>query len=568
MTNAGQPPPAAEPPAAQSRTSEQYTKSLHQACTESLQTDLFSRIHYQFLSHYLKSTSRYGPPTHGPDRRASVPASQTHVDRFTYVVVHTISNGTIKRHDFDHKLGLDEFWAFPEAEPNTDQVIFVRGSLSPAWLELLGAKYKVDPEFFRRHLQYLSQSDYSDLPPLPSASTNSIFLPVTSLYTRSLALSEDQVRRQRNEDNDIARNNQQAIRQKATCGESVIRNVSTLSDRLLSIEHDISIYIRERKNGSRLAIVFLDNGLNLNRSDGPPCFSRHNSQIKNHTVHEISLNPILIPRPNTVHISVEHPKVPEHDRGHANHVGSFCNVMSLLPFHFGMSLNQKTLSHTPRPEITVLLMEVFQLVASSECQFLNRVYGVAKEQRGHSGDERRMEPALNTLVYIKTLLDEHRPRLQQTMTFLSCREISGSDPVSSTRVPCTTGTSQCVPQGELSSIYADFEDLLSRNKSLGDFCVESMDLIMNTALLKESRKAFENADDQKRLMILAYFFLPLSLVSSIFGMNVKEFGTGSQHIWLPVVVLVPIILFALTLSHPHYFKPLTLMLTKPWRPKT
>lgn len=252
---------------AQCRTPEQYMKSLQQACAESQQSELFSRVQYQFLVDYLKSTSRHEIPTApgGLGRRVGrrVPPPTRPEDRFTFVIVHTIANGTIKRQDFDYRLGLDEFWAVPEAEPGTDQVIFVRGSLSPAWIEMLGSRYKIDPEFFRRHLQYLSRHDYSDLLPLPSASTSMLFLPVASLYTRSLALSQDQVAKRRKEDDNVVRSNHQVIQQKASCGESVVRKLSTLSDRLLSVEHDISIYTRERKSGGRFGMLHLTVNLHL-----------------------------------------------------------------------------------------------------------------------------------------------------------------------------------------------------------------------------------------------------------------------------------------------------------------
>jgi len=77
---------------------------------------------------------------------------------------------------------------------------------------------------------------------------------------------------------------------------------------------------------------------------------------------------------------------------------------------------------------------------------------------------------------------------------------------------------------------------------------------MNSAMLKESQKAIERADDQRRLTVLAYFLLPLSIVTSAFGMNVKELGTGSQHIWLPFVVLVPVGVLSWILFDPGRFE--------------
>ena len=232
---------------APSRTPEQYASSLRQAYSQSLQTELFSRVHYQSLSNYLASAFQ--------DQWAYATESATPNIanfRFTHVVVHTIANGATRRDCFDHKLGLEHFSTFPEPGAGTDQIILLRGSPSPAWINLLGAKYKVEPEFFRRHLRYLPGRDHSDLPTLPSATANTLSLSVASLYTRSLALSREEVQRIRNDDYETARRNTQAISAHNACGETIVRKFSTLNDRLLSMEHDISIYIRERKNDSCL----------------------------------------------------------------------------------------------------------------------------------------------------------------------------------------------------------------------------------------------------------------------------------------------------------------------------
>ena len=52
----------------------------------------------------------------------------------------------------------------------------------------------------------------------------------------------------------------------------------------------------------------------------------------------------------------------------------------------------------------------------------------------------------------------------------------------------------------------------------------------------ESRKSIELADSVKRLTQIALIFVPLNLVTSLFGMNFVEFGTGKLHIWIFFVV--------------------------------
>lgn len=50
-----------------------------------------------------------------------------------------------------------------------------------------------------------------------------------------------------------------------------------------------------------------------------------------------------------------------------------------------------------------------------------------------------------------------------------------------------------------------------------------MDFILNDVNLRDARKQMGQAREVERLTLLAYFFLSLSFVSSVFGMNFVEF---------------------------------------------
>ena len=272
----------------------------------------------------------------------------------------------------------------------------------------------------------------------------------------------------------------------------------------------------------------------MNRDDGPPCFSRQDSMIPKAPITSILPTPVIVPRPPTVNINVAHPEVPMLEDPAPR--TSICHVASLLPFYFGMSLNAP-----PAPtDVFGLMCEIFRLVASSECQFLNRLHCLVQDQQLAPADGEAMDLALSTLRYIKALLEDHKERLKQNIVFFNTRCSSdfgaGGPPVAGS----STKTQQTQAPDELPSILADFKELLARAKNLTAVCTETMGLIVNGAMLRESQRAIQRADDQKRLTVLAYLFLPLSLVSSLFGMNVKELGTGSQHMWLPFAVLVPI----------------------------
>lgn len=241
MSQTGQSPPGApaslpEPPERVPK-QQTYCTILDQLSKTGAQPQLYSKVQYQLLSSFLQRT----PP------RAS-----DH-ETFIHVVVHTFANDVVTtRQDFDLKDGLRLFKDSPKPEADATQVVFVRGSLSPAWIEALGIRYKIDPEFFRRHLRYLAGRDFSDLPSLPSASTEMLSLRLPTLYTRSNVLASSQLRSLRERDAEVARKNHQSISGDVASGETIVRRLSTLSERLFSIEHDISIFTRSRKSRGQI----------------------------------------------------------------------------------------------------------------------------------------------------------------------------------------------------------------------------------------------------------------------------------------------------------------------------
>ena len=78
---------------------------------------------------------------------------------------------------------------------------------------------------------------------------------------------------------------------------------------------------------------------------------------------------------------------------------------------------------------------------------------------------------------------------------------------------------------QISRSQHDLREYLNRHVSMKSL-EESRVAVM------ESRKSIELADSVKRLTQIALVFVPLNLVTSFFGMNFVEFGTGKLHVWL------------------------------------
>ena len=86
----------------------------------------------------------------------------------------------------------------------------------------------------------------------------------------------------------------------------------------------------------------------------------------------------------------------------------------------------------------------------------------------------------------------------------------------------------------LRSTQGDLRDYLNRHVSMKS-------LEESRIAVLESRRSIELADSVKRLTVLALVFVPLSLVTGVFGMNVREFGQGETGVWIFVVVSVVVL---------------------------
>ena len=200
-----------------------------------------------------------------------------------------------------------------------------------------------------------------------------------------------------------------------------------------------------------------------------------------------------------------------------------------LPQQYGLTLNTNAASADPLYALSELLF----FSASSESQFLNligrRVNETMERYKGQETD------ALDNLNYSIRLLREHMQRIESVRTFLE-RGVALQWPLPSVR-PKEALHAQAL-------LVDDFAFLARRSQNLSAQTLEGMNLISNGVMLEESRRAMATADRMHRLTLLAFFFLPLSFTTSLFGTNFRQFGTGTLSIWVLFVTLVPVTVVA------------------------
>ena len=145
-----------------------------------------------------------------------------------------------------------------EASPGT--IIILRGHQPAKVLNLIGAKFSVDPEFFRRHLDFGKRSTHTESFSdsfLPSSTTNIIRLATTTIGFRSaqpgvsLRANHENLQELRDQSskligqylNKVSLARASDVRQ----GDSVVRDFSLHDRQFFSIEQYMSVYVHVEK---------------------------------------------------------------------------------------------------------------------------------------------------------------------------------------------------------------------------------------------------------------------------------------------------------------------------------
>jgi len=92
----------------------------------------------------------------------------------------------------------------------------------------------------------------------------------------------------------------------------------------------------------------------------------------------------------------------------------------------------------------------------------------------------------------------------------------------------------------LTGLLEDFEDLDMEAGSLRRECNDSIGLEMNMISILDSKKSIEQADRVQKLTFLAYLFVPVSFIASIFSMNVREINNSPLKLWMFFAIAGPV----------------------------
>jgi len=81
-------------------------------------------------------------------------------------------------------------------------------------------------------------------------------------------------------------------------------------------------------------------------------------------------------------------------------------------------------------------------------------------------------------------------------------------------------------------------DLLEQANVLEKFLMDSFTLLMSSISILEAGSIKEQAQQGQMITRLAFLYVPLSFVTSVFGMNVKEINGSPLPVWVPVAAFL------------------------------
>lgn len=180
------------------------------------------------------------------------------------------------------------------------------------------------------------------------------------------------------------------------------------------------------------------------------------------------------------------------------------------------------------------LGEIFRLSANSQQQFLN-VIDAKLRTYSAKGPQHDYE-ILPHLKYTQQILYSRISDIKRVL-------MSIENTLRPAWAKSNSQTGKEKAQIAYDTFQRDFKHLLDHAVSLYDRTKEAISVLQSSISIKESRGAILQAEKAGKLTFLASAFIPVSVATGIFGMNVKELpGDQISILWFFVVAVILITL--------------------------
>ena len=209
-------------------------------------------------------------------------------------------------------------------------------------------------------------------------------------------------------------------------------------------------------------------------------------------------------------------------------------ALAALPGGYGHTLDWTKAALEP----IFAIQELFAFYAASELQYLNMLEKFITDEIRQAESQQAevlMKPILH-FDYAKSILIRHGSHVQDVLGSLDMCLKSWKQQ-----------TSQIHPCNEelRSTLRADLNYLSTRVQNTITLCEAGRSTILSNASIEEAKRSNEQAvlvtSLTKATNRLTFIFLPISFLTSVFGMNFRQLGQGTLSIWLWVAIALPLL---------------------------
>lgn len=277
-------------------------------------------------------------------------------------------------------------------------------------------------------------------------------------------------------------------------------------------------------------MAWIDTGKDLGELSGGPWF-RSNPAETAYTLDQRTFLPTIQIRPWAALRS--HGR--EHEVARAKRPPpKYAQSSALVHLDYGRTLDTELMS----TDAFYAFHELFAFCASSHAQFLDLVEQNISEEVPTDASPEALSLAQSNYTYMQELLEGQISRLHGNLDAIKVR---GGPSWPRNEIPGQLAKGKSAAE----VLRKDYEWLLHRAQVLANRCKSKISHLTTQAMLAESKKAIQQAQEVAKLTQLAFVFVPLSFTSSVFGMNVNPLVKEDCPLWMWIVVSFPLLVLSL-----------------------
>jgi len=223
-----------------SKRAHDYKHAIQTHSLQSTQDTIYPGQQYTFLAKHLQQDDLANPVPNG-----------TH-DLGILCMLGT--NASRARLKFKYQ-DLEDLLKVPEPDELRGQILFLRGHLPSSWINSIGSKYIIDPDFFRQHLDLPSIPKVQSLfatPCLPSVQKMCLTLRINTIFCTDPVCTDDSrstyIKRKGN-DRVALEDYLGGFLMNAKPGDSLVRAFSRVERKFSVIEQNLSICVENCGKG-------------------------------------------------------------------------------------------------------------------------------------------------------------------------------------------------------------------------------------------------------------------------------------------------------------------------------